>query len=100
MPSLDILVESFDPRKALLFVGCADRVSCMLLGCTCHPGATCEASTMPSLDILVEPFDPRKALLFVGWADRVSPHRVWELVVDFVAGGFYLGGQFYIKGRQ
>ena len=78
MPSLDILVEPFGPRKALLFVGCADWAS----------------------PIHGESFDPRKALLFVGCADRVSPHRVWELVVDFVAGGFYLGGQFYIKGRQ
>ncbi len=65
-PSLAIHGKSFGPRKALLFVGFADRASPIL-------GAKVLASLTPSPAIHGKSFGPRKALLFVGFADRASP---------------------------
>ena len=45
-------VEPFGPRKALLFVGCADRVRAFCWGLHAIPGADLVASIGPSLDVL------------------------------------------------
>ena len=58
------------PRKAMLFVCCADRATCILAYCACHPWRGASGFDWPRSRHPVEPFGPRKAMLFVCCADR------------------------------